>query len=68
MQLMHDRVKKRQQTHLPPLHNPVEHMTGPDDAKQADLVPDLPLSGGKENVVTAMDVFSWFCFAYPTPS
>ena len=31
-----------------------------------DLVPELPPSGGYENIVTAMDVFSRYFFAYPT--
>ena len=33
---------------------------------QIDLVPGLQHSGGYENIVTAMDVFSRFLFAYPT--
>ena len=33
---------------------------------QIDLVPELPKSGGYENIVTAMDVFSRYLFAYPT--
>ena len=33
---------------------------------QIDLVPGLPPSGGYENIVTAMDVFSRYLFAYPT--
>ena len=33
---------------------------------QIDLVPGLPPSGGYENIVTAMDVFSSFLIAYPT--
>ena len=33
-----------------------------------DLVPELPSSGGYENIVTAMDVFSRYLFAYPTSS
>ena len=32
---------------------------------QIDLVPGLPPSGGYENIVTAMDVFSCFLVAYP---
>ena len=43
---------------LPPLQNPNEHITAPEDAMQIDLVPELPPSGGYENIVTAMDVFS----------
>ena len=33
---------------------------------QSSLVPDLPLSGGYENIELAMDVFFRFLFAYPT--
>ena len=33
---------------------------------QIDLVPEKPPSGGYENILTAMDVFSFFSFAYPT--
>ena len=33
---------------------------------QIDLVPGKPPSGGFENIVTAMDVFSHSLFAYPT--
>ena len=33
---------------------------------QIDLVPEFPPSGGYENIVTAMDVFSRYLFAYPT--
>ena len=50
----------------PPLQNPNEYITAPEDAKQIDLVTGLPPSGGYENIVTAIDVFSRFLFAYPT--
>ena len=50
----------------PPLQNPNEYITAPEDAMQIDLVPGLPSSGGYENIVTAMDVFSRYLFAYPT--
>ena len=50
----------------PPLQNPNEHITAPEDAMEIDLVPELPPSGGYENIVTAMDVFSRYLFAYPT--
>ena len=33
---------------------------------QIDLVPELPPFGGYENIVTALDVFSRYLFAYPT--
>ena len=47
----------RSLTH-PPLQDPNEHITAPEGAIQIDLVPELPPSGGYENLVTAMDVFS----------
>ena len=50
----------------PPLQNPNEYITAPEDAMQIDLVPGLPPSGGYENIVTAMDVFSRYLFAYHT--
>ena len=50
----------------PPLQNPNEYITAPEDAMQIDLVPELPPSGGYENIVTAMDVSSRYLFAYPT--
>ena len=49
-----------------PLQNPNEHITAPEDAMQIDLVPELPPSGGYENIVTAMDVFFRYLFASPT--
>ena len=52
----------------PTFQNPSEHYTVPEDAMQIDLVPELPPSGGYENNVTAMDVFSRYLFAYPTSS
>ena len=55
----------RSLTH-PPVQNPNEHITAPEDALQIDSVPELPPSGGYENIVTAMDVFSRYLFAYPT--
>ena len=50
----------------PPPQNPNEHITAPEDAMQYDLVPQLPSSGGYENIVTAMGVFSRYLIAYPT--
>ena len=50
----------------PPLLNPNEHISAPEDAIQIDLVPELPPSGGYENIVTAMDVISRYFCAYPT--
>ena len=48
------------------LQNPNEIITAPEDTMQIDLLPELPPSGGYENTVTAMDVFSRYLFAYPT--
>ena len=50
----------------PSLQNPNEHGTAPENAMQFDLVPELPPSGGYENIVTAMDIFCRNLFAYPT--
>ena len=50
----------------PPLQNPNEYITAPKNAIRIDLVPGLPPSGGYENIVTAIDVFSRYLFAYPT--
>ena len=50
----------------PSLQNPNEHIPVPEDAMQIDLMPELPPSGGYENIVTAMDVFSRYFFTYPT--
>ena len=49
-----------------PLQNPNDYITAPEDAMQIDLVTGLPPSGGYENIVTAIDVFSRYLFAYPT--
>ena len=48
------------------MQNPNEHITAPEDAMQIDLLPEIPPSVGYENIVTAMDVFSCYLFAYPT--
>ena len=49
-----------------PLQKPNEHINATEDAMQIDLVPGLPPSGGYENIVTAIDIFSRYLFAYPT--
>ena len=38
---------------------------GPEDLMQINLLPELPPSGGYENIITAIDVFSRYAFAYP---
>ena len=50
----------------PLLQNPNKHITVPEDAMHIDLVPELPPSGGYENILTAMDESFRFLFAYPT--
>ena len=37
----------------------------PEDLMQIDLLLELPPSGGYENIITAIDVFSRYAFAYP---
>ena len=38
---------------------------GPEDLMQLDLLPELQQSGGYESIITAIDVFSRYAFAYP---
>ena len=52
-------------TITPELLNLPEWDLGPEDAMQIDLLPNLPPSGGHENVLIAIDVFSRYLFAYP---
>ena len=49
-----------------PLQDPNEHNIAPEDAMQNDLGPEIPTSGGYENIVTAMDVLFRNLSAYPT--
>ena len=65
VQCLRESRNKPRLTRLP-LQNPKEYITAPEDAMQIDLVPGLPPSGGYENFVTAIDVFSRYLFAYPT--
>ena len=46
------------------IHIP-ERDLGPEDFMQIDLLPELPPSGGYEIIITAIDVFSRYAFAYP---
>ena len=52
-------------TFTPELLNLPEWDLGPEDAMQVNLLPNLPPSGGYENVQTAIEVFSRYLFAYP---
>ena len=49
----------------PELLNLSEWDLGPEDAMQIDLLPILPASGGYQTVMTGIDVFSRYLFAYP---
>ena len=60
------RNKRINNTQLrPELLNCPEFDLGPEDCLQMDVVPNLPPSGGYTNIITAMDVFSRYFFAYP---
>ena len=39
---------------------------GPEDILETDIQPNLPNSAGYQNIVTMIDVFSRYLFAYPT--
>ena len=52
-------------TITPELLNLPEWDLGPEDAMQIDILLNLPPCGGYENVLTAIDVFSRYLFAYP---
>ena len=52
-------------TITPELLNLPEWDLGPEDAMQIDLLSNLPTSGGYQTVMTAIDVFSRYLFAYP---
>ena len=39
---------------------------GPEDCLEVDILPTLPSSNDYEHIVTMMDVFSRYLFAYPT--
>ena len=40
-----------------PFKTQMSTLLAPEEAMQIDLVPELPPSGGYENIVTAIDVF-----------
>ena len=52
-------------TITPELLNLPEWDLGPEDAMQIDLLPNLPISGGYQTVMTTIDVFSRYLFANP---
>ena len=50
----------------PKLNNKTEHFLGPKDILDIDILSHLPNSAGYQNIVTVIDVFSRYLFAYPT--
>ena len=50
----------------PKMINNTEHVLGPEDILEIDILPNLPNSSGYQNIVTMIDVFSRYLFAYPT--
>ena len=50
----------------PPMINTSELAMSPEDALEIDILPNLPPSAGYTNIITAIDVFSRYLFAYPT--
>ena len=48
------------------LINATEHVLDPEDILEIDILPNLPNSAGYQNIVTMIDVFSRYLFAYPT--
>ena len=59
-------VKRTNNTRITPelIHIP-EWDLGAEDLIQIDLLPELPPIGGYENIITAIDVFSRYVFAFP---
>ena len=43
-----------------------EFTMGPEDCLEVDMLPNLPSSSGYQHIITMMDVFSRYLFAYPT--
>ena len=50
----------------PKMINNTEHVLGPEYILEIDIVPNLPNSAGYQNIVTMINVFSRYLFAYPT--
>ena len=43
-----------------------EFTMGPEDCLEVDILPNIPSSSGYQHIITLMDVFSRYLFAYPT--
>ena len=61
--IQHKRINNTRIT--PELIHIPEWDHGREDLMQIDFLPELPPSGGYENIITAIDVISRYAFAYP---
>ena len=50
----------------PKMLSSTEFTMGPEDCLEVDILPNLPSSIGYQHIITMMDVFSRYLFAYPT--
>ena len=50
----------------PQMLSNTEFTMGPEDCLEVDILPNLPSSSGYQHMITMMDVFSRYLFAYPT--
>ena len=50
----------------PKMINNTEHVLGPEDILEIDILPNLPNSARYQNTITMIHVFSNYLFAYPT--
>ena len=50
----------------PKMLSNTEFTFGPEDCLEVDILPILPSSNGYRHIITMMDVFSRYLFAYPT--
>ena len=50
----------------PKIINNTEHVLGPENILEIDILPNLPNKAGYQNIFTMIDVFSRYLFAYPT--
>ena len=63
---MHQGTTDSSQSHGITPANRNDQITAPEHVMQIDPVPELPASGGYENIVTSMNVFYHYLFSYPT--
>ena len=50
----------------PKMLSNTEFTMGPEDCLEVDILPNLPSSKGYQHIITMMDVFPRYLFAYPT--